>query len=156
MAGLKVGAYHLAWPENGWQADYANFKSHAALRVGDVGALDLEPWASKQPNADPATFPEYVIGWADAFKADHGVDPLFYAPDYFVKSVKANATPEQWARISVLPFWKPGKGGVYVTDPSVGYGDTFGFTTLAVWQWTDTPLDRDVVYVDWSSIAVKS
>lgn len=154
-SGKKPGAYHYAWPENGWQADFDHFVSVAGLKVGEVGALDFEPWSSKQPNADPATFPAYVVGWADAFKARFGVDPLFYAPDYFVRSIKANATPEQWARISVLPFWKPGNKGVYVTDPIAGYGDTFGFQTLAMWQWTDRPLDRNILYVDWSTLAVK-
>lgn len=155
-AGKKAGAYHYAWPENGFQADFDHFVAVAGLRVGEVGALDFEPWASSQPLADPKTFPTYICGWADAYKARFGVDPLFYAPDYFVTQIKANATADQWTRIASLPFWKPGKGGAYVTDPSVGYGDTFGFTTLAMWQWTDAPLDQDLLYVDWSTLAIKT
>ena len=152
-SSAPAGAYHYAWPENGWEADYANFKAHSGLRVGEVGALDFEPWSSSQPLAVPADFPAYVIGWADAFKADHGVDPLFYAPDVFVREIRARATSEQWARIAALPFWKPGKDGAYVTDPAVGPGDTFGFESLAMWQWTSTPLDQDILYADWAHLA---
>ena len=149
-----AGAVHYAWPENGWQADYANFKAYAGLRAGEAGALDFEPWKTSQPNADPATFPAYVVGWADAFKADFGCDPLFYSPDYFVNEIKAHATPEQWARISALPFWKAGVNGAYVASPAGGPGSSLGFQRIACWQWSDKPLDEDLLYVPWSDIAV--
>jgi LysM repeat protein len=149
-----AGAVHYAWPENGWQADYAHFKSYAGLRAGEAGALDFEPWHTSQPNADPATFPEYVVGWADAFKADFGVDPLFYAPDYFVNQIKSHATAAQWARIKTLPFWKAGVNGAYVSSPSGGPGDSLGFDTIAAWQWSDKPLDQDLLYIPWSKVAV--
>lgn len=149
-----AGAVHYAWPENGWKADYEHFKGYAGLRAGEAGALDFEPWHTSQPNADPATFPEYVVGWCDAFKADFGVDPLFYAPDAFVTQIKAHATAAQWARISELPFWKAGVNGAYVASPSGGPGDTLGFKRIAAWQWSDKPLDQDLLYVPWSSIAV--
>lgn len=118
--------------------------------------LDFEPWAKSQPNADPKTFPAYIVGWADAFKAKHGVDPLLYVPDYFVGIVKANATATQWARISGLPLFKAGVSGAYVSDPSKGPGDALGFAAVVAWQWTSTPLDQDLIYVPWSSIAAKS
>ena len=150
----QAGAVHYAWPENGFQADYDHFKRYAGLRAGEAGALDFEPWHTSQPNADPATFPAYVVGWADAFKADFGVDPLFYAPDYFVSQSKAHATPAQWARIKTLPFWKAGVNGAYVSSPSGGPGDSLGFDTIAAWQWSDKPLDQDLLYVSWAKVAV--
>jgi GH25 family lysozyme M1 (1,4-beta-N-acetylmuramidase) len=149
----KPAAYGYAWPENGWAADFDNFWTYAGLRVGEAGCLDFEPWASSQPNADPATFPAYVTGWCDAFKARAGVDPLFYCPDWFVSKIKAAATSQQWERISALPFFKAGVNGGYVTDPSAGPGSSLGFATIAAWQWTDQPLDRDILFVPWSTIA---
>jgi hypothetical protein len=128
----------------------------AGLQVGEVGVLDFEPWVKSQPNADPKTFPAYIVGWVDAFKARHGVDPLLYVPDAFVSGIKANATAEQWARISSLPFFKAGVSGGYVSSPANGPGDALGFATIAAWQWTSTPLDRDIVLVPWSTIAATS
>lgn len=157
--GLLFGGYGMAWPENGWAADLANYISVADLRPGERGFLDFEPWPKKQPLADPKTFPGYIVGWADGFKAHYGMDPGLYIPDYFISIVKQYATAAQWARIIGLRFWKPGKGGVYVSSPDAGAGDTFDFGRIDIWQWTDTPLDQNVFYgtaADWRALGVPS
>jgi hypothetical protein len=116
---------------------------------GEVAVLDFEPFGQTSP---AASWPQYVIDFADAVLKATGREAWLYSEDYHLGVLEQQATPAQLARIRRMPLWKAGNGNAYVASPDAAQGDLHGWPALTCWQWTSTPLDRDVFYgtaADW-------
>ena len=148
-AGKLVGHYHYAWPENGGTVDAAHFLAVVGSIPGEVAVLDFEPFGQTSP---AESWPQYVTDFADTVLKATGREPWLYSEDYHLGVLEQHATPEQLARIRRMPLWKAGNGNAYVSSPDVSPGNLHGWAALTCWQWTSTPLDRDVFYgtaTDW-------
>lgn len=147
VAGRLVGHYHFAWPENGGQADAANFLAAAKAKPGDVLALDWEPY--RQTAVTPAMAFPYLRDFATAVYSSTGAWPWFYTNDDWLTRIRSAVSAADWAWLTDrLPLWKAGVRNLYVSDPSKGPGETYGFRAVACFQWTEAPLDQDVFYGD--------
>ncbi len=121
-AGVLMGAYHFARPDNNAAIDEADHFVAVAgpwLRNGFLRpALDLE----RLPDEGPGALTQWVNEWMDRVEARTGVAPVIYA----------SATYANWcldASLTPHPLWIP-----YWTGGDVQSGDP---PTTGVWQgWT--------------------
>lgn len=151
-AGLAIGHYHYARLSNATPNEVSWFLAGAKAKPGDVLVLDFEPYGQTQP---VSTYGAYVLAFAKAVRDATGVVPWLYTNDDMLK--KLSTTPEFAEITALMPLWKAGVGGLYVSDPSKGPGNTYGFKSVVAFQWTDTPFDRDVFYGDvtqWHALGV--
>lgn len=151
-AGVLVGHYHYAWPENGGRADAENFLACAKAQPGDVVALDFEPFKTTAP---VSVWGRYVIEFAHVVHDKLFCWPWLYSEDYHL--TRLVGLPEAEWITRVLPLWKAGVNNAYTGDPNKGPGKTYGFQRLAAYQWGADRIDTDVFYGDrrlWAALAV--
>ena len=101
-AGKLAGAYHFAWCNQDPLKEAANFLAGAALKPGDMAALDLERETAGESWATRVT---YALAWLDEVKAKTGATPLVYVNWNWIKGLRTAATVAQWDRLVAYPLW---------------------------------------------------
>lgn len=150
----SIGHYHYARPDTKDNtppidpiAEAEWFVKCASPVPGERLALDFE---KNEPIELRGDWPEWIIAFVSRVNVLRGGLIGLYLNDWFAYQVLKNATDAQKATLRSYPLWKAGKQGVYVSSPSVGIGDLFGWPTWDLWQWTDSPLDRDLFNGDYA------
>lgn len=146
--GGGCGHYHYARPDTKDNtppidpiAEAEWFVHCSAPQAGERMLLDFE---KNEPIELRGDWPEWIIAFVSRVNVLCGGLTGVYYNDWFAYQVLKYATDAQKATLRSYPLWKAGKGGVYVSSPAVGIGDIFGWPAWDAWQWTDSPLDRDV------------
>lgn len=126
QAGLKVGAYHYAYPDyNEPESEARHFLTTARKYVGAQylrPVLDLE----RRGNLDKRALSAWVIAWASVVENETGVKPLLYTSAYYA----ANYFDES---VTVYPLWiADWTYDCIGTRPRTGVWDNWAF-----WQWSD-------------------
>lgn len=119
--GILKGAYHYARPENNSpEEEGSNFLDTVNDYIGEcVLALDWEGLALKYDA-------KWALAWLDYVYNETGVRPLFYVQ----YSAQHNYN---LIRLNNYGFWI----AKYGTEPKC---------SMAMWQFTSTPIDMDVFY----------
>jgi hypothetical protein len=147
-AGKLPGHYHFADLRNDGVAEADFFLSCAHVFLGDVVALDFEPYG--QPISD-ASFPGYIIAFVDRVNSRTGANCAIYLNDDMARRVLQQCSPAQAARIRQIPMWKAS----YTYNPTSGPGNTWGFQSVVMHQWGDRGIDSDIFYgtrADWLAL----
>ena len=101
-AGKRCGAYHFAWCNQDPLKEAANFLAGAALKPGDIAALDLERETAGETWAVRVA---YALAWLDEVKAKSGATPVVYVNWNWIKGMRTAATLAQWDRLTQYPLW---------------------------------------------------
>lgn len=129
-AGKPVAHYHYARPEtNGPEAEARWFVQCAGAQPGDIVVLDFEPPSIK------ATYPAWVLAWADTVRAALGGPQLLYINASQGAALIAAATDAQRLRLRALGLWKAWYNATI--------GDLMGWPDWIMWQYTATPIDAN-------------
>lgn len=134
---LLFGAYTYVWPEYDAAACCRDFLNYAALKSGEVGIIDFEPYKSK---SNPSTWPEWVLKFATEYRKETGAWPWLYLNHDMATRLLSHATAAQAKAIRELPLW--------LAAYSTGTGSVHGWSALTAWQYTDKPIDLDRFYAD--------
>ncbi len=136
-SGKLLGHYHYAHVTNSPVAEADWFVACAKPQHGETMVLDFEPYG--QPVSD-ASFP----GWACAFLARvnqlTGARCWLYLNDDMAGRMTSHATTAQLQQLRAAPLWK----ARYSSSP----GSSYGWPSMAAWQWGGTGIDSDVFYGD--------
>lgn len=145
-AGLIPGAYHFAWPNQSAATEAANYiaavKSYAG--AGFLHWLDLEAYSDRRnyTGRTAAQIKAYAAAWIAAVqKAFPGQRVGIYtsAADIAAGHVPAGVT-----------LWYPAYPGASVdtyTEAEKRTRPAPSGRTVAVWQFTSTPVDRNLAYM---------
>lgn len=145
-SGKLLCHYHFAHPDHGNSpaSEVANFLSHADLRPGDCVALDFE--------VRPGTA-SWAVAWLQAVAKQTKASPWFYSYPSLLSEVVAGASSSQRSSLSSYPLWL---ASYTVKAPSP---NVYGWANLSAWQYTSSPIDRDVFFGDasvWGALAIPS
>ena len=137
-AGKLYGFYHYARPENNsMRAEVDHFLNLVGAHVGKaIFALDWEGNALRY-GADKA------LEWLDYFYARTGVRPLFYCSD---------SQTGRYAKVAQKNY------GLWDAKYSSHGPAHAGWSNIAIWQYSGSPMDKDVFYGDaktWMAYAAK-
>jgi GH25 family lysozyme M1 (1,4-beta-N-acetylmuramidase) len=151
-AGVLIGAYHFARPENNTaDAEAAHFVAQAGkyMTYGYLRpALDLESGADVY---DTPSFSQWVVDFMNGVKNRTGVTPVIYIGRYARQG-------EVDSRVTVYPMWVAHWTFDPVnTQPNIGIWPSYAF-----WQYADngtvpgisTACDLDVYNGDMASLQV--
>lgn len=138
-AGKLYGFYHYARPENNSMVSEVNhFLNLVGAHVGKaVFALDWEGNALKYG-------PGKALEWLDYFYAKTGVRPLFYCSD---------SQTGRYAAIAQKNY------GLWDAKYSSRRPSHSGWSNIAIWQYSGSPIDKDVFYGNaqtWQKYAAKT
>lgn len=155
-AGLGNGWYEYAWPENGGAADAANFLRQITPEIGEIPALDFEPYKSAL-RSYPGQWGKYIMDFGTAVDKACGAFPALYLNDYFGRQLMNNTPLDVMNFIRQhFPLWKAGFRNTYSDasgaplKPTSDVGDIFGWTHASFFQWNASSIDKDVFFGDWS------
>lgn len=137
-AGKLYGFYHYARPENNsMRAEVDHFLNLVGAHVGKaIFALDWEGNALKYG-------PDKALEWLDYFYALTGVRPLFYCSD---------SQTGRYAKVAQKNY------GLWDAKYSSHGPVHRGWNNIAIWQYSGSPLDKNVFYGDantWMKYAAK-
>jgi peptidoglycan hydrolase-like protein with peptidoglycan-binding domain len=159
--GQLFGAYDLVWT-NYDPVDCARaFIANSGLQQGELACLDFEPLTVKRKMPswlDPKHWPDWIIAWDEEIVSQTGVHSPLYLNDWHAGQVLSYATAAQAVRIHQMPFWKAGRGNLYLPAPTGGFGDLHGWDRVTLWQWGDLRgIDHNLFYgdaSDWRALGV--
>lgn len=127
-AGVKMGAYHVAYPKNNTAITEANyFLSIAGDFIGSdylPPALDLEP--DLVESLGISTLTTWVQTWINTVKAAKGIDPIIYCIHYdagHYLDASLNAYPLWIANYKTDPLTPPTNLGIWATWAYNQYND---------------------------------
>ncbi|EFL21905.1 N-acetylmuramoyl-L-alanine amidase [Streptomyces himastatinicus ATCC 53653] len=149
-AGLVAGAYHFAWPNQSAAKEAANYiaavKPHAG--PGFLHWLDLEAYSDRRnyKGATAAQIKAYAAAWIAAVKkAFPGQRVGIYTS---ASDIAAGHVP------SGVPLWYPAYpwgAATYARAEAATRPKPSG-RTVTFWQFTSTPLDRNIAYMSPSQL----
>lgn len=127
-AGKLYGFYHYARPENNSMVSEVNhFLDLVGAHVGKaIFALDWEGNALRYGAGK-------ALEWLDYFYAKTGVRPLFYCSD------------SQTGRYSAIAQKNYGLWDAKYSSRGPAHA---GWSNIAIWQYSGSPIDKDVFYGD--------
>lgn len=136
------GLYHYARPQNNEPyTEAANFcgaikKVLPKMDGKTILVIDWEGSAQKCPS-------DWAVKWAHIVEMMTGVKPLIYCQPW---NCRDNA--EAAARDN-MGLWVPRYNGNPFDDSKRGFnanklGSVFPWRFFAMWQWTSTPIDKDI------------
>lgn len=139
-SGLLIGHYHYAGGTNA-AAEAAYFMQALAgfWQPGDILVLDWEDGQNSVGGSGPA-----AAQWIDTFGQtvfdDMGVDVVLYCNLSAARGLAGRALEAKYP-LWLAQYWEPASRDRAHADPG-GSWNVFG------WQWTSSPIDRDVWYVN--------
>lgn len=143
-AGKLVGHYHYPHPgHNGVDAELEQFLTFTTPRVGDVLALDFEPYADRDDGSITRVhLPSWILEFGAGVFAETGASCWLYLNGDWGDTVMAQATAAEAAALRQMPLWK-------ATQGSSTPGRTWSWPVLTAWQWdASNNLDKDTFYGD--------
>ncbi|WP_328678483.1 glycoside hydrolase family 25 protein [Streptomyces sp. NBC_00343] len=149
-AGLVAGAYHFAWPNQSAAAEAANYISavKAYAGAGFLHWLDLERYSDGRnyKGRTAAQIKAYASAWIAAVKkAFPGQVVGIYTS---ASDVSAGHVP------SGVPLWYPAYpwGAATYARAEAAARPKPSNRTVTIWQFTSTPLDRNIAYMSPSAL----
>ncbi|MFE7853757.1 GH25 family lysozyme [Streptomyces sp. NPDC057403] len=144
-AGLVPGAYHFAWPNQSAAVEAANYISAVKAYAGPgfLHWLDLERYSDGRnyKGRTAAQIKAYAAAWVAAVqKAFPGQRVGIYTS---ASDIAAGHVP------GGVPLWYPAYPGASVdtyAEAEAHSRPAPSGRTVALWQFTSTPLDRSIAY----------
>ncbi|WP_405973312.1 glycoside hydrolase family 25 protein [Streptomyces sp. NBC_00988] len=149
-AGLVAGAYHFAWPNQSAAAEATNYISAVKVYAGPgfLHWLDLERYSDGRnyKGRTAAQIKAYATAWISAVKkAFPGQVVGIYTS---ASDISAGHVP------SGVPLWYPAYpwgAATYARAEAATRPKPSG-RTVTIWQFTSTPLDRNIAYMSPSAL----
>jgi GH25 family lysozyme M1 (1,4-beta-N-acetylmuramidase) len=149
-AGLVAGAYHFAWPNQSAVKEAANYISavKAYAGAGFLHWLDLERYSDGRnyKGRSAAQIKAYASAWIAAVKkAFPGQVVGIYTS---ASDIAAGHVP------SGVPLWYPAYpwGAATYARAEAAARPKPSNRTVTIWQFTSTPLDRNIAYMTPSAL----
>ncbi|WP_405948886.1 glycoside hydrolase family 25 protein [Streptomyces prunicolor] len=149
-AGLVAGAYHFAWPNQSAAAEAANYISAVKpyAGAGFLHWLDLERYSDGRnyKGRTAAQIKAYASAWIAAVKkAFPGQVVGIYTS---ASDIAAGHVP------SGVPLWYPAYpwGAATYARAEAAARPKPSNRTVTIWQFTSTPLDRNIAYMSPSAL----
>lgn len=142
-AGAATGAYHFAWPSGksgSQQADY--FIEHGGGWTNDgrtlPGAIDLEDYEGEPHcyGVDPEQMVAFIDDFSNRYEERTGRKPVIYTTASWWNDCTGSSTA-----FGDHPLWIAN----YHDDPSDPGALPAGWSTWAIYQYTEKPLDKNVL-----------
>ncbi|MFJ4787554.1 glycoside hydrolase family 25 protein [Streptomyces sp. NPDC088794] len=143
-AGLLVGAYHFAWPNQDPLAEAANYISAVAGPAGSIRSfvhwLDLEAYPDSRNYRGRTA--DQIHGWVQTWVTT--VQAAF--PTQRVGIYTSGSDLDAGRVPAGLPLWYPAYpwGAADYARAEAAPQSTY---RPLIWQFTDTPLDRSIAYL---------
>lgn len=143
--GSKIfGAYHFAWPNQDPAVEAGNFLTAAALKSGELAALDLERATAGE---SWVTRVRYAVAWLERVSGALNCTPLVYVNWTWIKGLRDAASVTEWDQLVRFPLWLAEWSGVpgqfSTVDPKAG--STKGWPVLVHQYGVVDEVDRNWV-----------
>lgn len=126
-AGIMVGAYHYAHPDNDAEQEVSHFLKHV-----DVTKLDLPPALDLETNKglNRTQVSQFALRWLNALEQRTGIMPIFYSYTDFIRNYITKDLAKWPLWIAHYNVTTPGENGIWDRWEIFQYSDAGNVTGI--------------------------